>query len=150
MPPPQTNDFGKRRSAAKQENQSPLGSPSAAASHESSVVWAGIDAADVESKSPKKAATHARSGGRARRRCDRRPPQSRPHHRPTRLQPDLHIGDTTVKTHITHILQKLDLRDRVQLIVPAYRTGIVEAGSDRRTGAYPVIGAWVGWQSCLG
>jgi DNA-binding NarL/FixJ family response regulator len=36
----------------------------------------------------------------------------------------LHIGDTTVKTHITHILQKLDLRDRVQLIVLAYQAGI--------------------------
>ncbi|KOX20088.1 LuxR family transcriptional regulator [Saccharothrix sp. NRRL B-16348] len=47
---------------------------------------------------------------------------------------ELHIGDTTVKTHITHILQKLDLRDRVQLIVLAYRTGIVEAADrDRRT-----------------
>jgi DNA-binding NarL/FixJ family response regulator len=34
------------------------------------------------------------------------------------------IGDTTVKTHITHILQKLDLRDRVQLIVLAYQAGI--------------------------
>ncbi len=39
----------------------------------------------------------------------------------------LYIGDTTVKTHITHILQKLNLRDRVQLIVLAYQTGIVDA-----------------------
>jgi DNA-binding NarL/FixJ family response regulator len=38
----------------------------------------------------------------------------------------LHIGDTTVKTHITHILQKLNLRDRVQLIVLAYQTGMVD------------------------
>jgi DNA-binding NarL/FixJ family response regulator len=38
----------------------------------------------------------------------------------------LSIGDTTVKTHITHILQKLDLRDRVQLIVLAYQAGISE------------------------
>jgi DNA-binding NarL/FixJ family response regulator len=38
----------------------------------------------------------------------------------------LYIGDTTVKTHITHILQKLDLRDRVQLIVLAYQAGIFE------------------------
>ena len=40
---------------------------------------------------------------------------------------ELHIGDTTVKTHITHILQKLDLRDRVQAIVLAYQTGIFDA-----------------------
>ena len=38
----------------------------------------------------------------------------------------LFIGDTTVKTHVTHILQKLDLRDRVQAIVLAYQTGMFE------------------------
>jgi DNA-binding NarL/FixJ family response regulator len=38
----------------------------------------------------------------------------------------LYIGDTTVKTHVTHILQKLGLRDRVQAVVLAYRTGIFE------------------------
>jgi DNA-binding NarL/FixJ family response regulator len=39
----------------------------------------------------------------------------------------LFIGETTVKTHITHIFQKLDLRDRVQAVVLAHRTGL--AGS---------------------
>jgi DNA-binding NarL/FixJ family response regulator len=39
----------------------------------------------------------------------------------------LTIGDTTVKTHVTHILQKLHLRDRVQAVVLAYRTGLIEA-----------------------
>ena len=39
----------------------------------------------------------------------------------------LYISDTTVKTHITHILQKLNLRDRVQAVVLAYQTGIFEA-----------------------
>lgn len=37
------------------------------------------------------------------------------------------ITDSTVKTPITHILQKLGLRDRVQLIVLAYQAGLVEA-----------------------
>ena len=41
---------------------------------------------------------------------------------------ELYISDTTVKTHITHILQKLDLRDRVQAVVLAYETGIFEPG----------------------
>jgi DNA-binding NarL/FixJ family response regulator len=36
----------------------------------------------------------------------------------------LYIGDTTVKTHVTHILQKLGLRDRVQAVVLAHQTGI--------------------------
>jgi DNA-binding NarL/FixJ family response regulator len=39
----------------------------------------------------------------------------------------LFIGDTTVKTHVTHILQKLELRDRVQAVVLAYQTGLFEA-----------------------
>jgi DNA-binding NarL/FixJ family response regulator len=40
---------------------------------------------------------------------------------------ELYISETTVKTHITHILQKLNLRDRVQAVVLAYQTGIFEA-----------------------
>jgi DNA-binding NarL/FixJ family response regulator len=39
---------------------------------------------------------------------------------------ELFISETTVKTHVTHILQKLHLRDRVQAVVLAYRTGIFE------------------------
>ena len=38
----------------------------------------------------------------------------------------LFIGETTVKTHVTHILQKLDLRDRVQAVVLAYQSGLAE------------------------
>jgi DNA-binding NarL/FixJ family response regulator len=37
---------------------------------------------------------------------------------------ELYISETTVKTHITHILQKLDLRDRVQAVVLAHETGL--------------------------
>jgi DNA-binding NarL/FixJ family response regulator len=43
----------------------------------------------------------------------------------------LFISDTTVKTHITHILQKLNLRDRVQAVVLAYQTGLFEADARR-------------------
>jgi DNA-binding NarL/FixJ family response regulator len=44
---------------------------------------------------------------------------------------ELFIGDTTVKTHITHILQKLQLRDRVQAVVLAYEAALVhDKGSD--------------------
>jgi DNA-binding NarL/FixJ family response regulator len=46
---------------------------------------------------------------------------------------ELYISEATVKTHITHILQKLDLRDRVQAVVLAYQTGLFEpAGSADR------------------
>jgi DNA-binding NarL/FixJ family response regulator len=41
----------------------------------------------------------------------------------------LFISETTVKTHVTHILQKLDLRDRVQAVVLAYQSGVIEARS---------------------
>jgi DNA-binding NarL/FixJ family response regulator len=37
---------------------------------------------------------------------------------------ELYISDATVKTHITHILQKLNLRDRVQAVVLAHETGL--------------------------
>jgi DNA-binding NarL/FixJ family response regulator len=39
---------------------------------------------------------------------------------------ELYIGETTVKTHVTHILQKLGLRDRVQAVVLAHQTGLFE------------------------
>jgi DNA-binding NarL/FixJ family response regulator len=39
---------------------------------------------------------------------------------------ELFISDTTVKTHITHILSKLGLRDRVQAVVLAYQAGLFE------------------------
>jgi len=45
----------------------------------------------------------------------------------TEIGQELYISDTTVKTHVTHILQKLNLRDRVQAVVLAYQTGIFEA-----------------------
>lgn len=40
---------------------------------------------------------------------------------------ELYISETTVKTRVTHILQKLDLRDRVQAVVLAYQAGLFEA-----------------------
>jgi DNA-binding NarL/FixJ family response regulator len=44
---------------------------------------------------------------------------------------ELFIGDTTVKTHVTRLLQKLDLRDRAQAIVLAYQSGLFDASETR-------------------
>jgi DNA-binding NarL/FixJ family response regulator len=41
---------------------------------------------------------------------------------------ELYVSSTTVKTHVSHILTKLGVRDRVQAVVEAYESGIVIPG----------------------
>jgi DNA-binding NarL/FixJ family response regulator len=45
---------------------------------------------------------------------------------------ELFISDTTVKTHVTRLLAKLDLRDRAQAIVLAFQTGLFEETDNPR------------------
>jgi DNA-binding NarL/FixJ family response regulator len=41
------------------------------------------------------------------------------------------LSPGTVKTHVAHVLHKLGLRDRIQLVVLAHESGLVEPGLDR-------------------
>lgn len=38
---------------------------------------------------------------------------------------ELHLAESSVKTHVSHLLQKLDVPDRVHLVVLAYEIGLV-------------------------
>jgi len=46
---------------------------------------------------------------------------------------ELVVSDGTVKTHVARVLQKLDLRDRVQAVIFAYESGFVEVGAESET-----------------
>jgi DNA-binding NarL/FixJ family response regulator len=41
---------------------------------------------------------------------------------------ELFVSETTVKTHVAHVLAKLGVRDRMQAVVFAYESGVVLPG----------------------
>ncbi len=46
----------------------------------------------------------------------------------SQIAEQLIIGDATVKTHVARVLMKLNLADRVQAVIFAYETGIIQPG----------------------
>ncbi len=42
---------------------------------------------------------------------------------------ELFVTEATVKTHVTRVLQKLGVRDRVQAVIAAYETGLIQPGT---------------------
>lgn len=51
---------------------------------------------------------------------------------------ELQVGEATVKTHVAHVLDKLELRDRVQAVIFAYEVGLIKPGSAQEDGSLGV------------
>jgi DNA-binding NarL/FixJ family response regulator len=51
----------------------------------------------------------------------------------TEIATEAYLSEATVKSHVRSVLQKLGMRNRVQIVVFAYENGVV-SGSDRRRG----------------
>jgi DNA-binding NarL/FixJ family response regulator len=48
-------------------------------------------------------------------------------HSNAEIASELHVSNETVKTHVSHILTKLDVRDRTQAVIAAYHAGLIQS-----------------------
>jgi DNA-binding CsgD family transcriptional regulator len=62
----------------------------------------------------------------------------------TEIARRLFISDATVKTHVAQIIAKLEVRDRLQAVIAAYRLGLVEVGGPGRK---TLTAAPIQWQA---
>jgi DNA-binding NarL/FixJ family response regulator len=48
----------------------------------------------------------------------------------TEIAQRLYLSEGTIKTYVSRVLAKLDLRDRIHAVILAYKTSMVHAGAD--------------------